>query len=171
MSATIYSTETLTANDEGTESLPYQDPDGIWTIGIGHNCEANGLPPGICDDAPDGLSWDDGVLLFLQSRGGLTPTEIDALFQHDLAIAAQDLAYCLPTADTLVLPRYAAMIDMTFNLGRDRLLKFNTFLHLMEIGQYAAAAQDLLNNTAVAKQLPERYGRLAQIITSGEWPT
>ena len=170
MSATIYSTETLIADDEGTQSMPYQDPDGIWTAGIGHNLEANGLPPGICGDAPDGLNWEDGVLPFLKSRGGLTPTEIDALFKYDLTIAAQDLAYCLPTADTLVLPRYAAMIDMCFNLGRAKLLKFNTFLHLMEIGQYADAAQDLLNNTAVAKQLPKRYGRLAQMIESGEWP-
>ena len=50
MSAAIYSTETLIADDEGTESMPYQDPDGIWTAGIGHNLEANGLPPGICGD-------------------------------------------------------------------------------------------------------------------------
>jgi len=150
--------------------MPYQDPDGIWTVGIGHNLEANGLPPGICGDAPDGINWDDGVLPFLQSRGGLTPTEIDALFQYDLTIAAQDLLVCLPNAGTLVTPRYAAMVDMVYNLGRAKLLKFNTFLHLMEIGQYAAAAQDLLNNTAVAKQLPKRYGRLAQIITSGDWP-
>jgi len=170
MSATIYSTETLTANDEGTESLPYQDPDGIWSVGVGHNCEANGLPAGICNDAPDGMNWADGLLTFLQNRGGLTPAEIDALFQHDLAIAAQDLIACLPNADTLILPRYAAMIDMCFNLGRAKLLKFNTFLHLMEIGQFADAAQDLLNNTAVAKQLPKRYGRLAQMIESGEWP-
>ena len=111
MSNTIYSVETLIADDEGIKPLPYQDSNGIWTIGIGHNCEANGLPPGICDDAPDGLSWDDGVLPFLQSRGGLTPPEIDALFQHDLAIAAQDLVACLPNADTLILPRYAAMIE------------------------------------------------------------
>ena len=171
MSAAIYSTETLIADDEGTESMPYQDPDGIWTVGIGHNLEANGLPPGICGDAPDGLSWDDGVLPFLQSRNGLNPAEIDALFQYDLTIAAQDLLVCLPNAGTLVTPRYAAMVDMVYNLGRAKLLKFNTFLHLMEIGQYAAAAQDLLNNTAVAKQLPKRYGRLAQIITNGEWPT
>ena len=170
MSATIYSTETLISDDEGTESMPYQDLDGIWTVGIGHNLEANGLPPGICGDAPDGLNWEDGVLPFLQSRNGLTAAEIDALFQHDLAIAAQDLVACLPNADTLTLPRYAAMIDMCFNLGLAKLLKFHTFLHIMEIGKYAAAAQDLLNNTAVAKQLPKRYGRLAQIITNGEWP-
>ena len=170
MSATICSTETLISDDEGCRSLPYQDIKGIWTIGIGHSLEANGLPAGICNDAPDGMNWADGLLTFLQNRGGLTPAEIDALFHHDLAIAAQDLVACLPNADTLILPRYAAMIDMCFNLGRAKLLKFNTFLHLMEIGQYADAVRDLLNNTAVAKQLPKRYGRLAQIITSGEWP-
>ena len=169
MSATIYSTETLIADDEGTQSMPYQDPDGIWTVGVGHNCEASGLPAGICQDAPDGLDWADGVLAFLQNRGGLNPTEIDALFQHDLAIAAQDLAYCLPTADTLVLPRYAAMIDMCFNLGRAGLMEFNRFLHLMETGDYTGAAADL-RETLVYRQLPVRYERLANIISKGEWP-
>ncbi len=169
MSDLIYSTESLVADDEGIESMPYQDTCGIWTVGIGHDLEANGLPPDICQDASNGLGWADGVLPFLQNRGGLNPTEIDALFQLDLSNARADLEACLPNADVLVLPRYAAMIDMAFNLGRDRLMEFNTFLHLMETGQYADAAADL-RKTLAYQQLPARYERLATIIKTGDWP-
>ena len=165
----INSTETLVADDEDYELLPYRDPNGIWSIGIGHNLEANGLPPDICKDAPDGMGWADGVLAFLQNRGGLDPAEVDALFQHDLTNARADLEACLPNADTLTTPRYAAMVDAAFNLGRERLMQFNTFLHLMEIGDYQAAADDL-RTTLVYRQLPHRYGRLAAIIASGAWP-
>lgn len=164
----IESTEDLVADDEGHEAHPYQDEEGIWSIGIGHNLEANGVPPGVLADHPSGLPW-PACLEALQARGGLAEREIDLLFNHDLTVAATDLQACLATASLLDPARYAAMIDMAFNLGYARLSLFGTFLSLMASSQYQAAAADLLK-TKVTQELPHRYTRLASIINTGAWP-
>lgn len=164
----IDSTEDLVADDEGREAQPYQDEEGIWSVGIGHNLEANGVPPGVLADHPSGLPW-PACLEALQARGGLAEHEIDLLFSHDLTVAATDLQVCLTTASLLDPARYAAMIDMAFNLGRARLSLFDTFLNLMASSQYQAAAADLLK-TKVAQELHHRYTRLASIINTGAWP-
>jgi GH24 family phage-related lysozyme (muramidase) len=165
----INTVEELIALDEGKRLQPYQDSEGIWTVGIGHNLEANGLPPGVC--TTDGMDYPE-CLAFLQKRGGLTEDECDELFDYDLHMADCDLSQICPIAHRLGMdsPRYAALMDMCFNLGAERFRKFTGFLGLICQQDFAGAADDLRNHTAVYKQLPHRYERLAKIIETGEWP-
>lgn len=158
-------TRPLIAFDEGTRQLPYQDSLGIWTIGVGHNLQANGLPAGVCADAADGLPWPD-CLGFLQRRNGLNPDEISALFDVDVKDNCSWL-WVKPWWPTTNEARQAALEDMAFNLGPAKMQKFVTFLGLIATGDYEAAASDLEFHTAVAAELPKRYGRLEQIIRSG----
>jgi len=151
--------------DEGDKSQPYQDELGIWTIAVGHNLKANGLPPGICADAPSGLPWPD-CLGFLQRRGGLQPSEIDALYVFDLKENCSWL-WTKPWWAAVNEARQAALNDMAFNLGPARAQAFVTFYGLCSVGDWPAAANDLEFKTAVAKQLPKRYGRLEQILRTG----
>lgn len=157
-------TRQLIRFDEGEKHLPYQDSDGIWTIADGHNLQANGLPAGICTDAPDGLPYPD-CLSFIRNRGGLTQPEIDALYAHDLDengawIQAKPW---WPSVDPV---RQAALMDMAFNLGPARAQAFTGFYGLVAIQDWPAASDDLAK-TLVARQLPKRYGRLIQILRTG----
>lgn len=158
----------LIRRDEGEKRLPYQDSLGIWTIADGHNLVANGLPRGICQDAPDGMPWPE-CKDFLVKRGGLSDIEMKALYDFDLKANCSWL-WVKPWWPAVSPERQAALNDFGFNLGFVRAQQFGTFLGLIAVGDYQAAAADLLNNTAVAKELPTRYGRLAKIIESGTFP-
>jgi GH24 family phage-related lysozyme (muramidase) len=166
---TIQSAEGLIGFDEGDKGQPYQDSRKIWTVGVGHNLEANGLPPGIFADAPKGLPWPD-CLSFLQIRGGLKPDEDAALFRHDIEVNGNWLL-AKPWWLGTVPPRQAALMDMAFNLGPESMQTFTTFLGLCASGDWDAAANDLEFKTKVATELPARYGRLESILRTGEWPT
>lgn len=169
-------TRALIRFDEAERSKPYQDDLGIWTVADGHNLEANGLPRSVAisiyarlnQPVPDGL---DPVpfpecLDLIVSAGGLSEQEIDALYAIDLE------ANCgwLTTKTWWAAAgeaRQAALNDMSFNLGPKKAQGFTGFFGFIDGGDWNGAADDLLNNTAVAKQLPKRYGRLAQILRTG----
>lgn len=146
--------------DEGCRSERYIDSVGHPSIGIGHNLDA--APP--CDKAKA-----------IQANAGLPPDNnwlpetIDAQYEYDLAANCGWLwakvwwSNCSPQ-------RQAALNDMGFNLGPDTFQKFHTFLGLVAAGDWKAAADDLINHTAVYHQLPGRYGRIAKILETGNWP-
>lgn len=164
----ITNVQDLIRFDEGDRGQPYKDSRGIWTVCVGHNLEANGLPPDIFMDAPDGLPWPD-CLGFLQRRGGVKPDEDAALFAHDLQSEGGWLTV-KPWWSAANEPRQGALLDMAFNLGPACMQTFTTFLGLVAAGDWIAAADDLEFKTKVAKELPVRYGRLQQILRTGEWP-
>lgn len=74
------------------------------------------------------------------------------------------LAATAPWVSTLTEPRQRALCEMAFNLGVHGLMTFNTFLSLMQSGQYEAAAQDLETGTAWWKQVGERGPRIQALI-------
>lgn len=167
-------TRRLIAFDEASRALPYRDSLDIWTIGIGHNLQANGLPKtvvsSICDrtflKAPDtDMPWPD-CLTFLQRGGPLTDTEIGKLFETDLAENCSWL-WSKPWWPQTCEARQAALNDMAFNLGPARAQKFTTFYGLCAAGDWQAAADDLEFKTLVGKELPKRYGRLERILRTG----
>lgn len=143
------------ARDEGRRLQPYQDDEGWWTIGIGHNLgtkDWNELPPHFQD--------------------GITDEECDTLFNADLAHACHLLDVYVPWWDQLdgqTGARSGVLINMAFNMGPAKLATFHTFLRLMKARDWNGAADDLRNHTLVYKQLPVRYERLARQIETGEW--
>lgn len=154
--------------DEGDKTIPYKDSDGIWTVGEGHNLVANGIPAGICSDAPDGVPYPQ-CMQFLTDRVGLRQSEIDLLFEHDLKANCSWL-WSKPWWPAVDPVRAAALNDMAFNLGPVRAKKFTTFYGLVAVLDWQAAAEDLEFKTAVAVQLPKRYARLEQILRTGVMP-
>lgn len=138
------------ARDEGRSRTPYQDSLGWWSVGVGH-----------C------LGTKDKSEVPVAMWAGLGDAQVDALFDEDLRHANALLSLHLPWAATLPEPHLGVLQNMAFNLGT-RLLQFGTFLSLMRARSYDAAAQDLLE-TAAARELPARYGRLAQQLLTGEW--
>lgn len=90
--------------NEGVVPFVYICPSGYPTIGVGHK-----LKPGE-----------------LQKYKGrrITPEEIDALYDKDLETAIGDARSLFPNFDELDENRQIVLVDMAFNLGRERLAAF-----------------------------------------------
>lgn len=127
--------------DEGNVPHAYRDSLGFLTIGIGH--------------------------LIDQRKGGkISQAAIDLIFDEDVAEAEAGVRAIFPSFDTLSENRQAVLCNMAFELGDAGLATFTTFRGLVEAGDFAGAAADMLG-TKWAKQVPARANRLAQMIKDG----
>ena len=127
--------ERMMIQDEGERLTLYQDTQFKQTIGIGHNLS----------DKP------------------ISQAASRQIFADDLADAIDDVNHCCSVYDELSRPRQLVMINLAFNLGRVRLVKFVRFLGAIHRGDWNDAADEILNSEA-ARQLPLRYGRLAAMM-------
>lgn len=124
--------------------FPYQDSEGIWTIGYGHNLEAKGIPAEFAN----------------------------MLFQADIADAIQDIRHCFSCYDQLSRPRQQVLVSMSFNLGRTRLAKFVRFIGAVHLGKWSEAADEILDSDAARNPLLKaRYHTLARMMREdvSEW--
>lgn len=97
---------------------------------------------------------------------GLNDSEANRLFDHDYTIHAQSLYAALPWVKNLNTARQAVLIDMNFNLGTAKLLKFKRTLDLIQGGQYEMAANNL-KHTPYYRQVGSRSKRLCRILITG----
>lgn len=131
--------------DEGFSAQAYPDPIHGWavpTIGYGHTSP----------DVHEGVVW--------------TQTWAEQALVDDVSKVCAALDKKLPWWRQLDDVRQDIICEMGFNLGVAKLMTFETFLGFVKTGQWAHAALDLLG-TAVARQLPTRYRRLAQQMRTG----
>jgi len=126
--------------DEGMRLKPYTDTVGKITIGCGRN---------------------------LTDRG-ITQTEAIALLEHDIDGAELDCRAHFPWFDSLDLVRQAVLVNMVFNMGIKRVLKFPNTLKLMEARQDEAVPIQMLQSLW-AEQVGDRALRLAEQWRTGLW--
>lgn len=127
------------AKHEGEVLTPYKCSRGVLTIGRGHNLEH-----------------------------GISKAASDFIFKEDMDKAEADLKKYLPDVyDKLDANRQLVLIDMCFNLGIGGLLKFKKMLAAIKSGDYAKAAEELMDS-AYARQVPERAEENKNIILTGE---
>ena len=121
--------------EEGREHKMYRCPAGYNTIGIGHNLDANGIG----DKA------------------------IDAIFEEDLKKVIKELdeklSWWRDAPDNVQI----VLVDLTFNMGMPRLLKFKNTLGLIKRGEYERASYALLKSL-YAKQVRNRANRNAVLL-------
>lgn len=129
--------------DEGEKLSAYQDRLGFWTIGV-------------------------GILIDARKGGGLRPEESEFIFRNRLRILEGELARRLPWISRLDPARKGVLMNMAFQMGIDGLLKFKNTLALIERGEYAKAASEMLGSKW-AQQTPARANRLSVQMRSGEW--
>jgi lysozyme len=116
---------------EGYRNTPYFDHLGTPHVGIGH-------------------------LLTPYERFRIyADWEIEALFARDLATARADAHYLFPNFDSHPHHVKIVLIDLCFNLGRNRLSKFKNFRLAIDRRMYELAAYELLDSK-YAKQVPKR---------------
>ncbi|PKQ78095.1 glycoside hydrolase family protein [Aeromonas sobria] len=112
--------------------FPYKDSLGFWTIGYGHLIKK-------------GES-------FLK---GITPKEADNLLLQDIAIAELQIKQLIkePASHSAVIQML--LIEMVFQLGITKAMKFVKFRECVEARDYAGAAREL-KSSAWFKQTPNR---------------
>ncbi len=99
-----------------------------------------------------------------------TQAQADAALQADINNAAAVDAMMVVGQviwGTIDPSRQAALIDMAFNLGREKFSQFNNFLGFVRQRDWQSAVADL-GRTMWASQLPRRFADDSSILTTGE---
>lgn len=125
--------------DEGRRPKPYQDTQGIWTVGYGHNLTTGPLS----DDAMEQILRDD-----LQ------------------AVETQCLT--LPIWKDLSEARKGVLLNMAFNLGFTGLMGFRNMYQALEVRDYERAAAEM-EDSRWARQVGARADRLAKQMREDVW--
>jgi lysozyme len=126
---------------EGIRLKPYHDTTGHLTIGVGRNLTGNGITLG----------------------------EALVMLDHDIDEAIAGVCKRLPWFDRLDGVRQRVLVDMAFNLGIGGLLDFVRFLRAMECGDYALAAEHMMDSEW-SRQVGQRARRLAEMMRTGVAP-
>ncbi|MCA8339822.1 glycoside hydrolase family protein [Burkholderia multivorans] len=125
------------SRDEGRRLKPYVDTVGKTTIGVGRNL----------------------------TDVGITDAECDLLLSNDIDRTVTWLDRNLSWWRQLDAVRQRVIVNMAFNMGGS-LLTFTNTLSAMKRGDYASAADGMLNSLW-ARQVGARATRLANMMRSG----
>lgn len=126
--------------DEGLKLKPYRDTIGKLTIGVGRNLDDKGITEG----------------------------EALVLLVNDIHQVEAALRAALPWTSELDPTRLAVLLNMGFNMGVGKLLKFPRFLAFLKSREYAGAAREMLDSKW-APQVGVRARRLAAQMEYGQW--
>lgn len=126
---------------EGFSAVPYWDNDQ-WTYGYG--CKAP------------------------EKEGYISKEEAAALLLEELIEAEKDARVLFPAFDSFEEPRQEALVEMAFNLGRTKLLKFRNTLNAINADppRWADAADHALASRW-ATQVKGRAVRIAEVLRTG----
>lgn len=130
--------------DEDKRKHVYKDSLGFFTIGVGRLVDSR---------KPD---------------GGLRDDEISFMLTNDLDDRLNALHSRIYWFERLDDPRKGVLVNMSFQLGVDGLLKFRNTLELVKQGKFHEAADEMMDSTW-ARQTPNRAARLSEQMRSGVW--
>ena len=150
----------IIAKHEGMVLEPYKDSLGISTIGIGRNLEDRSIT--------------DGELMHLNKtledvvNNGLTEEEAYYLCNNDIMIVEKELVANKPIVLQLDDIRQMCLVDMGFNMGVPRLMKFINMWEAIEEVDFQWASEEMLDSRW-AKQVGRRATHLSKVMRTGEW--
>ncbi len=113
--------------EEGIRSFAYRDTVGKITIGIGRNLTDNGI----------------------------STAEIEVLFQNDIERVIRELDSIFPDAKTFSEMQQIALLDMLFQLGKTRFLRFEKMIACIRIDLWEGAKREALDSKW-AREFPIR---------------
>lgn len=143
--------------DEGSRDRRYQDTVGKWTIGYGHNIDADPHYP------------------YTQADEPLTEEQKVALLRRDMAAAVAALDEYANWWRAMEEPRQRVLANMCFNMGWGTLSQFKNTLDAMHFGKYDLAAAGMraskwyrqVGGEFEAPGVPARGERLARMMENG----
>ena len=128
---------------EGIETHAYKDTVGKLTIGVGRNI-----------DPVDGL--------------GLSMKEIEYLLQNDIDRVEDELVGAIPWVVYVAWERMDVLVNICFNLGLPRFLKFKKALAAAEDDNWELCADEFMDSRW-SKQVGRRAVELADLLRSGSY--
>ena len=123
---------------EGLRLRPYKDSEGILTIGVGRNLE----------------------------DVGISESEAQHMLNNDIQDAYMGAMMNFPTFRTINGPRKRVIVNMVFNLGITRLLRFRKMRAALAGYDYEEAAKEMLDSKW-AEQVGQRAIELAEVMRTG----
>lgn len=142
--------------DEGLVLRAYKCPAGIWTIGCGRNLDARGVT---------------GMKLLYYRTVGITRDQALKWLDEDVAVAERDCSAIFgdPLFDSWHENRRLGWVNLVFNLGRAKLLKFeHTLRHARN--QDWSRVRLHLENSLWYRQVGRRSPRVVSMICDEAWP-
>lgn len=127
---------------EGMVLHAYQDSLGYWTIGVGR-------------------------LIDKRKGGGISEDEAMYMLRNDISRCMVEVRRALPFFDTLLDIRQDVLINMVFNLGITKFLKFKKMIKALKERDYDEASKQMIDSKW-AKQVGKRAIELAQIMKTGK---
>jgi lysozyme len=124
---------------EGYRAKPYQDLEGVWTIGFGRNLEDRGIR-------------EDEALLMLRN-------DIREAEGHLLRLFAEE-------SREWTERRWNALVNMMFNLGATSFSGFKKMIEAIRAEDWDTAAEEMLDSKW-AKQVKGRALELAEMVRNG----
>ena len=109
-----------------------------------------------------------GRLIDKRKGGGINQDEANYLLQNDVNARLMVLKNAVDCFARLDDARKAVLLNMSFQLGIAGLLKFKSTLGYIEAGDYENAATNMMKSLW-ARQTPNRAGRLAEQMRTGQW--
>jgi lysozyme len=133
---------------EGKKNVAYRDTRNKLTVGIGFNLMRPGAYSII--ESLD-LNYDD----VCSGKCKLDEAHIDIMFQIDLSNAIEDTVDCVHNFMMLPDDVQMALVDMMFNLGYGKFIKFRKLIAALEQLDYCTAVDEMLDSQW-ATQVPHR---------------
>ena len=128
--------ENYIGKNEGFKDRMYKCTAGKWTLGWGFNIEDEPIPQEVAD------FW----------------------LKHKVQKCQYELDHFLTFYILLPENVKTVLVDMCYNLGITRLLKFTNMLTAIQHSDYKTAGEELMNS-AYAGQVPNRAYRNKQLLT------
>jgi len=127
------------AYHEGSRESIYFDSEGYPTIGVGFNLERQEAAELLND-----LNLDYDKIL--SGEQTLSQNQIDYLFQHDLDIAIADAQKIFPNFDELPEDKQLVLVDMSFNLGYNKLSGFEEMIEAVKSEDWEKVAEEMVDS-------------------------
>ena len=145
--------------NEGIRKDVYKDTKGNKTIGVGFNLEDTSNQVAL--DAL-GLNRDE----LKAGTRSLTDREVNELYKYSSMRAVKDAIAFDPNLQSRPANVQTAIIDMSFNLGLNKLKKFEKMKEALDANDYNKAA-DEMKDSLWFKQVKDRGPRMVNIMRTG----
>ena len=99
---------------------------------------------------------------------GISEKEADYLLGNDIAQIVSDLSIHIATWEELSKARKEVFIDMCYNLGLPRFLKFKKMLAALEKGDVAEVATQMMDSKWARDDVPRRARHLQQLYVNDQ---
>jgi lysozyme len=138
--------------EESVRNKMYRCPAGRNTIGCGHDCDANPLPP--------------DMQIFLERNGHITDAMVDTLLERDIDRAETGARKLFSGFDLYTVNRQAGIVDLLFNLGLTRFSRFVRTIDAIRQNDWVTAAAQLRKSKWYT-QVGTRGPRVVKLILEG----